>query len=90
MRDLAPCGTASAAKRHRTNGEPLDQACIDAYATQQRADRIRLGHVDEIHVPVQTLKALAVSHPHAYDELSHGLGPDIAAAIVRAPRGGRR
>jgi hypothetical protein len=27
---LAPCGTRSAAARHRRNGEPLDQPCIEA------------------------------------------------------------
>lgn len=32
----APCGTVSAYKRHKRNGEPVDAACRDAYNAVQR------------------------------------------------------
>lgn len=32
----APCGTVSAYKRHKRNGEPVDQACREAYNAEQR------------------------------------------------------
>lgn len=35
-RTLKPCGTYAAYRRHQRNGEPIDQACYDAYLEQQR------------------------------------------------------
>lgn len=32
----APCGTVPAYKRHKRNGEPIDDACRQAYNTEQR------------------------------------------------------
>lgn len=32
----APCGTVSAYKRHKRNGEPVDDACRLAYNAEQR------------------------------------------------------
>lgn len=32
----APCGTASAWKRHQRKGEPIDAACAAAWAEYQR------------------------------------------------------
>ena len=32
----APCGTAAAYKRHKRHGEPIDDACRDAYNAEQR------------------------------------------------------
>lgn len=31
-----PCGTVAAYKRHQRNGEPIDQACRDAWSARQR------------------------------------------------------
>lgn len=31
-----PCGTEAAYKRHKRNGEEIDQACADAWAAAQR------------------------------------------------------
>lgn len=33
---LAPCGTLAAYRRHTRHGEPIDQACRDAYNAEQR------------------------------------------------------
>ena len=35
MKDLAPCGTAAAARRHGKHGEPLDEACKTAQRLQK-------------------------------------------------------
>jgi len=35
VRDLAPCGTAAAARRHGKHGEPLDEACRIAQRLQK-------------------------------------------------------
>ena len=32
----APCGTQAAYKRHQRNGEPIDDACREAWAAYQR------------------------------------------------------
>lgn len=32
----APCGTSSAYKRHKRHGEPVDDACRQAYNAEQR------------------------------------------------------
>ena len=32
----APCGTVSAYKRHKRNGEPVDDACRQAYNAEAR------------------------------------------------------
>lgn len=32
----APCGTVSAYKRHKRHGEPVDDACREAYNAAQR------------------------------------------------------
>ena len=32
----APCGTSSAYKRHKRDGEPVDEACRLAYNAEQR------------------------------------------------------
>ncbi len=37
-RELAPCGTAAAARRHWRNGEPLDEACLQA-ARREKAGK---------------------------------------------------
>jgi hypothetical protein len=34
---LEPCGTASARRRHIRLGEPVDQACREAHAAEERA-----------------------------------------------------
>lgn len=31
-----PCGTVAAYKRHKRNGEPIDEACRDAYNAKHR------------------------------------------------------
>lgn len=36
MRDLQPCGTEAAARRHRRHNEPVDQACAAAAALAHR------------------------------------------------------
>lgn len=36
-RPMAPCGTTAAERRHRRNGEVVDQACRDAANQYQRA-----------------------------------------------------
>ena len=42
----ATCGTVSAYKRHKRNGEPVDAACRDAYnAAQREMYRARKGGV---------------------------------------------
>lgn len=35
-RKLAPCGTYAAYRRHQRRGEPIDDACRDAYNAHQR------------------------------------------------------
>lgn len=35
-RELRPCGTIAAARRHRDRGEPLDEACREEELTQER------------------------------------------------------
>lgn len=35
-RQLAPCGTLAAYRRHQRHNEPIDQPCRDAYNTAQR------------------------------------------------------
>ena len=35
-RTVEPCGTRAAAKRHRRNDEPIDDACRDAERAYQR------------------------------------------------------
>lgn len=40
----APCGTRSAAARHRRNGEPIDDACAQAerdYMNARNADKAK-------------------------------------------------
>lgn len=32
-----PCGTVAAARRHQRAGEPLDEACAEAWREHQRA-----------------------------------------------------
>lgn len=32
----APCGTYAAYRRHQRNGEPVDEACREAYNAHQR------------------------------------------------------
>ena len=39
-RPLAECGTFTAYKRHKRNGEPVDLACAQA-AREQRSDRVQ-------------------------------------------------
>jgi hypothetical protein len=42
---VSPCGTVSAAVRHRRRGEPLDEACRAAEREYQRARRQRRREV---------------------------------------------
>lgn len=35
-RALQPCGTLAAYRRHQRHGEPVDQACRDAYNAEHR------------------------------------------------------
>lgn len=41
-RSLAPCGTFTAYKRHKRNGEPVDDSCAQA-ARDQKNSRVRAG-----------------------------------------------
>jgi hypothetical protein len=38
-RELKPCGTEAAYRRHLRNGEPTDEACRAAHAEGQRTER---------------------------------------------------
>lgn len=35
-REPQPCGTLAAVRRHKRKGEPLDDACREAYNAEQR------------------------------------------------------
>lgn len=35
-RELEPCGTLAAHRRHKRNGEPIDDACRDTYNAEHR------------------------------------------------------
>lgn len=52
-RELRPCGTPTAAKRHQARGEPVDEACREALRAydRQRKRRERMGAGGEEVVP---------------------------------------
>lgn len=61
MANLAPCGTFTAYKRHKRNGEEVDEACAQA-ARDQRNDRTaaRLGEdAERVREAVQAAPPVA-------------------------------
>lgn len=58
-RELAPCGTPGAARRHRKNGEPRDWACKVAEA-KDRAERYQRRKAREREAAVAAAKAALV------------------------------
>jgi hypothetical protein len=75
-RDLAPCGTSAAARRHRRRGEPACEACLQAERlriAQQRGGTAPSSlSIDRRHVR----NGLPEFRPYVY----RGTGDDIYGA----------
>lgn len=86
MRDLAPCGTRSAARRHRRHGEPVDEACAVAESRYDTALHIRAGRTRGIHIDLGAIRRLVAAAPAVYDVLCAELGVDVVHAAIRTSR----
>lgn len=49
---LAPCGTPAAYKRHKQHGEPIDEACAEAYRKRSQAQRDKAKRTRPVGPPV--------------------------------------
>ncbi|UGS27590.1 hypothetical protein K8F61_05215 [Microbacterium resistens] len=63
-RELAPCGTRTAYKRHQRRGEPVDEACRAANAEYQRSKSGR-AQDEEQSAPIVALPGGSVEMPIA-------------------------
>ena len=66
-RPLAPCGSFSAYKRHKRNGEPVDDACAQA-ARDQKNDRKHAAR-EKAAAVVRLTVEVAPAPPACLDEL---------------------
>ncbi len=64
-RELAPCGTPAAARRHWRNGEPLDDACLQA-SRREKADRKGFRDGAQSAARRETRNGLPEFRPYAY------------------------
>lgn len=67
-RPLAECGTFTAYKRHKRNGEPVDLACAQA-ARDQRSERVTAQKLEVAEV-VKLAIVEAPAAPDGIDELA--------------------
>lgn len=81
MRTLMPCGTRAAYLRHYKRGEPIDDACRDAYNAYYRdyrkglpgAVRLRYALVEDARRRAKN--RLSDAHPDRFEALTAELQP---------------
>ena len=78
-RSLAECGTFTAYKRHKRNGDPVDDACAQA-ARDQKNVRVRVKRAETAEV-VRLAIVGAPPEPEGVDELAEAR---LNLSIVRA------
>lgn len=80
-RELEPCGTVAAAKRHRRAGEPLDEACLQAERDEKNARAERKREESRVIVDADE------GHAGALDELAElrRMYKVLTAHMVEAP-----
>jgi antitoxin (DNA-binding transcriptional repressor) of toxin-antitoxin stability system len=79
MSALAPCGTFTAYKRHKRNGEPVDEACAQAARDQKNARaEAKRDELAEVH---RLAIVEAGPEPEGVDELAEAR---LNLSIVRA------
>ena len=85
-RELKPCGTAAAYRRHVRRGEPVDEACAQA-ARDQKNGRVaeRRGAVAEL-VMLAVVDAPTGDEPKLIDELAEAR--DTLAMLTAAMKAG--
>ena len=82
-RPLAECGTFTAYKRHKRNGEPVDEACAQAARDQKnvRAEAKRAVTAEVVHLAITD----APPEPEGIDELAEAReNLSIVKATMRA------